>query len=175
MCPIPDCNETFDQRELLTRHVEIDHQQVVSHETDNRTTTTTTISSGGKYSCYFDGCNLTFDDTNKLNEHLMATHNMLYKDIDARSKMNLLFLEQIKHQIAGQYVLGNATGGGNQDNGNIQPHQLSQICEANPYKEEEVDVDDSHLIGDAHDISTRHHNYFKQDKKIKADSQVRLC
>lgn len=100
---------------------------------------------------------------------------MLYKDIDARSKMNLLFLEQIKHQIAGQYALGNATGGGNEDSNNIQPHQLSHSSVPNTYTEEEVDVDDSHLISNAHDISTRHHNYFKQDKKIKADSQVRLC
>lgn len=171
MCPIPDCNETFDQRELLTRHVEFDHQQALSIETDIRTAAT--ISSCGKYSCYFDGCNLTFDDTNKLNEHLMAGHNMLYKDIDARSKMNLLFLEQIKHQIAGQYALGNAADGGDGANGNI--HQLSHSTVANPYKEEEVDVDDSHLIRDVTDIGTRHHNYFKQDKKIKADSQVRLC
>lgn len=105
----------------------------------------------------------------------MAGHNMLYKDIDARSKMNLLFLEQIKHQIAGQYALGNATGSGDEHNGNIQPHQLSHSSVPNTYKEEEVDVDDSRLIGDVNDISTRHHNYFKQDKKIKADSQVRLC
>lgn len=54
--------------------------------------------------CYYEGCNRSFDSAEQLDEHLIQSHNMQYKDVEARNKMNLILFEQLKRQMAEQYV-----------------------------------------------------------------------
>lgn len=109
------CKEAFAERDQLTKHVESEHTKAEPNSrTEARTHLTKSESAAvppNQFICYFDGCDQTFEAADKLNEHLIIQHNMLYKDIEARSKMNLLFLEQFKHQMAEQYAA--ATAGGN--------------------------------------------------------------
>lgn len=111
------CKEAFSERDELTKHVENEHtkpepslrpEQRSHHLAKSETTGTAT-----SFNCYFEGCDHSFEAADKLNEHLIIQHNMLYKDIEARSKMNLLFLEQFKHQMAEQYAA--AAAGGHSD------------------------------------------------------------
>ncbi|XP_037037040.1 zinc finger protein 568-like isoform X10 [Bradysia coprophila] len=100
LCPIPSCSEMFADKDLLTKHLETDHAKIdaVQQQVPVKRVY------AGKYNCYFEGCNEYFDDAEKLNEHLISTHALLHKDLEARSKMNLMFLEQIKNQMTEQYV-----------------------------------------------------------------------
>lgn len=109
------CKETFTDRDELTKHVENEHTKTEPsmQRPEQRSHVTKTESGAHAFHCYFEGCNQTFEATDKLNEHLIIQHNMLYKDIEARSKMNLLFLEQFKHQMAEQYAA--AAAGGHSD------------------------------------------------------------
>lgn len=68
-------------------------------------------------SCFFDGCSAHFDHADRLSEHLILAHNMLYKDVETRNKMNLMFLEQIKHQMTEQYVMSSLMNGGGTGSG----------------------------------------------------------
>lgn len=112
------CKEAFAERDDLTKHVEIEHtksEPILRHNEQRSHLSTKSGESGAttSFNCYFEGCDQTFEAADKLNEHLIIQHNMLYKDIEARSKMNLLFLEQFKHQMAEQYAA--AAAGGHSD------------------------------------------------------------
>lgn len=73
--------------------------------------------------CTVDGCAAYFEHADRLSEHLIVAHNLLYKDVETRSKMNLMFLEQIKHQMTEQYIM---MGGNGNANGLSQPHLQQQ-------------------------------------------------
>lgn len=112
------CKEAFSDREELTKHVEDEHtKSEPSLRPEQRSHLTKSESGANTFNCYIEGCDHSFEAADKLNEHLIIHHNMLYKDIEARSKMNLLFLEQFKHQMAEQYAA--AAAGGHSD---LLPH-----------------------------------------------------
>lgn len=106
------CKEAFAEREDLTKHVENEHtkSEPSSRPEPRSHLVAKSESAANSFTCYFEGCDQSFEAADKLNEHLIIQHNMLYKDIEARSKMNLLFLEQFKHQMAEQYAAVAAGG-----------------------------------------------------------------
>lgn len=57
LCPIPSCNEIFADKDLLTKHLEMDHSKV-----DPSSQLAPKRVYAGKYNCYFEGCNDYFDD-----------------------------------------------------------------------------------------------------------------
>lgn len=58
LCPIPSCNEMFADKDLLTKHLEMDHSKIdPSHQQ-----APVKRVYAGKYNCYFEGCNDYFDD-----------------------------------------------------------------------------------------------------------------
>jgi len=164
LCPIPSCNEIFADKDLLTKHLESDHSKMdPSHQQ-----APVKRVYAGKYNCYFEGCNDYFDDADKLNEHLMSVHSLLTKDLEARSKMNLMFLEQIKNQMTEQYVasLGAAVN---------QPHN-SIIMGNKPRSNNDgtamlVEYATANSKINEIDFKTI---YFSQEKKPKIEGQVRL-
>ncbi|KAG4065532.1 hypothetical protein HA402_013302 [Bradysia odoriphaga] len=166
LCPIPSCSEMFADKDLLTKHLETDHTKIdpVQQQVPVKRVY------AGKYNCYFEGCNEYFDDAEKLNEHLISTHALLHKDLEARSKMNLMFLEQIKNQMTEQYVasLGAAVH---------QPH--NSIIMGN--KPRPLNNDGSAVMVEYATINGKINEndfktiYFSQEKKPKIhDGQVRL-
>lgn len=191
LCPIPLCNEVFGDNQQLTKHLESDHGK--SEQLVHQIPIKRVLVAAGKYNCYFDGCNEYFDDTERLNEHLMTGHNMLYKDVEARSKMNLMFLEQIKNQMTEQYVSSLEAINGHYnsikarvDDGSgtvaatIGINGLLQDAAAGApvaSKNSEVKIK-CHKCNFffSNEIDLRTHIFYKHpDKKQKHDSQVRLC
>lgn len=58
---------------------------------------------------------------------------MLYKDVETRSKMNLMFLEQIKHQMTEQYVMNGMMNGGHLTHQQQQQQQqVHELCAGDP-------------------------------------------
>lgn len=53
----------------------------------------------GKYKCYFESCDESFSAVDTLNNHLRDVHGLsIVKNAGRRSKMDLMFLEQVKMQ-----------------------------------------------------------------------------
>lgn len=177
------CNEVFTDRDQLTKHLEIDHTKT-DQQLHQQLPLKRLLIAAGKYNCYFEGCNDYFESTDKLNEHLMSHHNMLYKDVEARSKMNLMFLEQIKHQMTEQYVhtLGAINGSHHLQSINKKINETglldhsSSMAAAAAAQSSILDATvkfSEHKLNE-NDLRTNIY-YNKPDKKQKLDSQVRLC
>lgn len=53
----------------------------------------------GKFNCYFESCDGSFTELDTLNSHLRGVHGLsIVKNAGKRSKMDLMFLEQMKQQ-----------------------------------------------------------------------------
>lgn len=53
----------------------------------------------GKHNCYFESCDAHFDTSDLLNEHLTSNHGLsIVKNAGKRSKMDVMFCEQLKNQ-----------------------------------------------------------------------------
>lgn len=53
----------------------------------------------GKFNCYFESCDGSFTELDTLNSHLRVVHGLsIVKNAGKRSKMDLMFLEQMKQQ-----------------------------------------------------------------------------
>lgn len=186
------CSEVFADNIQLTKHLESDHGK--SEQLVHQIPIKRVLVAAGKYNCYFDGCNEYFDDTDRLNDHLMNGHNMLVKDVEARSKMNLMFLEQIKNQMTEQYVSSLEAINGHYnsikaraDDNNVGSalttigiNGLLQDAAAGApvaSKNSEVKIK-CHKCNFffSNETDLRTHIFYKHpDKKQKNDSQVRLC
>lgn len=106
----------------------------------------------------------------KLNEHLISNHALLHKDLEARSKMNLMFLEQIKNQMTEQYVAATLGAAVHQPHNSIimgnKPRPMNNDGSAMM-----VEYTTANGKINEHDFKTI---YFSQEKKPKIDGQVRL-
>lgn len=99
-CPIPNCNKGFTIKHQLTKHLQTAHanqQDVVS--SPRRLAVKRVLGAPGKHNCYFESCDAYFDSPEELNDHLTQTHGLsIVKNAGKRSKMDVMFSEQLKNQ-----------------------------------------------------------------------------
>lgn len=118
-CPIPGCTKGFTIKHQLTKHLQTahanTHDAAVAAAAPRRIAVKRIMTAQGKHNCYFESCDAYFDTSDQLNDHLTGTHGLsVVRNAGKRSKMELMFHEQLKNQqnataaavasITGEYI-----------------------------------------------------------------------